>query len=210
MSYEEPGAAEAFTIRVRKKVIAQPSVHWFNTYECRFHGVGESTDLDSLAAGLVEFEANLLLNVYAIDQVTISTWAEDSHPYNPMSFATIPYARAGDRALGVGVAADLRTALFVKRTVESGRIGRIFLRGYFKVDDLGSNGVEWNDPNMGDTADAIAAAVSAGGLTGNFESGLSNPWLALIGEGMVTRNILGFTYGGIAQIKLNHKYFDRA
>jgi len=210
MSYEEPGAAESFVFRVRKSIIAQPSIHWYNTYEARFHDIGSSEDLDSLAAGLVEFEAGLLLDIYKIDQVTISTWLPDAHPYNPTSFVTQPYNRPGDRVLGVASASDLRTCLFIKRTVESGRIGRLFLRGYYKRDELVSNGLEWFDPAPLTAEGNISSAVTAGGLTSNFEGAAGNPWLALIGAGQLTRFIQDLVFGGVTQVKMNHKYFDRA
>lgn len=209
MSYEEPGAAESFVIRVRKSIISQPSVHWYNTYECRFHDLGSSEDLDSLAAGLVVYESNLLLDIYRIDQYTISTWLPDSHPYNPTSFVTVPQNVQGEKVLGVTPPADLRTCLFVKRIVESGRIGRLFHRGFYRRDELNSNGVEWFDPDPSLTESVIDDAIAAGGLRTNFEGAGGNPWLALIGSGQVTRFIQDLTFGGVTQVKLNHKYFDR-
>lgn len=210
MSYEDPGAAESFIIRIRKTIIAAPMVKWSNTYECRFVGLGSSEDLESLAAGLVLFESELLLNLYRIDQVTISTWLPDADPYNPMSFVTLPDATEGQRAVGIGTPADLRTTMYIKRTVESGRIGRIFLRGSLLVGDLTSFAGEWALADYSAMASNVASAVSGGGLGSNFEGGSGNPKLALIGAGQVTRQVQGFLLGGTTQVKLNHKYFDRA
>lgn len=210
MSVEEPGAAESFTFRIRKTVIAAPQVRWYNTYEARFVGAGTSEDLDSLMEGLILFETTLLLNLYKVDQVTISTWLPDGTIYNPMSFVTNPRNDPGLRPLGIDKPVDLQTCLFIKRTVESGRIGRIFLRGSLVVGDLTAVAGQWALADSASMAAEVAGAVTDSALASNFEGGAGNPHLALIGAEQVTRQVQGFVLGGVSQVKLNHKWFDRA
>lgn len=210
MSVEEPATGESFSFRVRKSVIAMPSVKWYNTYEARFLNPGTSENLESLAVGLATFESKLLLTPYKVEAVLVSTWEADSHPYNPMSFVSFELPITGQRALGGSGPADLRVALFLKRTVESGRIGRLFLRGSLRLSDLSNLGGEFSllDPAAIETE--VDDALSDGALFANFEGGAANPTLALIGAGEVTRPIMDITTGGVSFIKLNHKYFDRA
>lgn len=210
MSYVTPGVGESFVFRVRKTLNASPDVHWFNTYEARFTVAGTSADLDSLAAGLVEFEAELHYNVCTIDQVTISTWEEDSHPYNPLSFVTQPYAEAGRRALGAQELLDLRVCWFVKRLVTSGRIGRLFFRAALSESDVNSFAGTFRLADVTGMNTILLAAIAAGGLSSNTVDGMAQPTLALIGALEVTRFLTGFSQGGVAVVKLNHKYFDRA
>ena len=208
--YLDPDVGERFDIRIRKTVIDQPTVHWFNTYEVCFFDVGTTSDLDSIGSGLVAFEAELLLAPYMIDQVTISTHAEDAHPYNPMSFSTQPYTQGGQRATGGNDLLDLRVALFLKRLPFSGRIGRLFLRGSLHEGDIEAPaGVA----RLVDTAAMVTAvenAKDAGGLASNLNEGPGQPHIVMIGASNVTRTVSDIVVGGVSFIKLNHKYFDRA
>lgn len=210
MSYVDPGATESFVFRVRKTLVSSPTVHWFNTYEARFTELGNQADLDSLAAGLVEYEAALHFTTVAVDQVTISTWGEDAHPYNPESFVTTPFDNVGTRSLGGGEMLDLRCCLFVKRLPSSGRIGRLFYRGCLAEADVTSFAGTFALADAAARQTALEDALSAGGIASNLAEGLAQPKLALIGASQVTRFIGSFLVGGVAVVKLNHKYFDRA
>lgn len=210
MSYLDPDNGESFIFRIRKTLIGVPSMHWFNTYEARFTAAGTKDDLDSLAAGLVLYEAEIHYSTVLIDQVTISTWSEDSHPYNPESFVTQPQETPGSRAIGVKQMMDLRVCLFVKRNVDSGRIGRLFYRGALTEDDTQSFAGEFQLSDLAGMSTILDNAVDAGGLGSNLIDGAAQPRLALIGASQVTRFLAGFQVGGVAVVKLNHKYFDRA
>jgi hypothetical protein len=151
----------------------------------------------------------MLINNARIDQYTISTWNADSHPYNPMSFVTVPGDFPGERPMGISQPVDLRIALFIKRTIESGRIGRIFLRNSILISDLTTNGGEFALSDTGMFNGLLDDALTAGALASNFEGGSGQPKLAILGETGLTREIQDFVVGGVAFIKLNHKYFDR-
>lgn len=210
MSYIDPGAGESFTFRTRKSVIDQPSKVWYNTYEARFFGSPSTEALDQLATGLCYYEQTMLLNLFQIDSVTISTWAEDSHPYNPASFVTQPQNIAGNRAVGIGTPAPLRDTLFIRRVTESGRIGRLFLRGVLLRGDLTTSSGEnaLADPSAMTTLHN--SALATGELASFFITGEQLLKLSLIGASQVTREYEDMQVGGYADVKLNHKYFDRA
>lgn len=210
MSYVDPGTTEAFTFRVQQSIIDQPSRKWFNTYEARFFGSPATEQLDQLAEGLAFYTRELLLNIYQVDSVAISTWAEDSHPYNPLSFITQPKNYQGQRPIGIGTPADLRTVLYVKRIAESGRVGRIFHRGCLLIGDLTSSSGEWALASPSVMTELHDDALAAGELATWFVTGESLLKLCLIGNSGVTREIENMVVGGTTQVKLNHKYFDHA
>jgi len=158
---------------------------------------------------LVAFEAALLLNTGVIDLLTISTWAEDSHPYNPESFVTIPQSVTGQRTIGTQQSLDLRVTWFLKRQVESGRIGRIFLRNSLVEEDVQSFAGTYALSDPATRQGALEEAIDGSGISTNFADSLSEPKLALIGAGQVTRELTNITSGGVALVKLNHKYFNR-
>jgi len=210
MSYVDPGVTEAFVLRVRSSIIAQPSRLWYNTYEARFFGSPATEALDQLAEGLAFYHREMLLNIFRVDSVTISTWAADSHPYNPASFVTVPKNYAGARPIGIGTPADLRTVLYVKRLAESGRIGRIFFRGCLLIGDLTSAGGEWALSDLSTMEGLHDDALATGEIAQFWVTGEQLLKLSLIGESGLTREIENHVVGGTTQVKLNHKYFDVA
>lgn len=210
MSYIDPGAGESFVFRTRKSIVAQPSRRWFNTYEARFFGGPATETLDQLAQGLCLYEQTMLLNIYQVDSVTIATWAEDSTPYNPASFITQPKNLVGIRPIGIGTPAPLRDTLFIRRIVESGRIGRLFLRGVLLRGDLTTTSGENALADVGAMNDLHDEALSTGELAAFFQSGVQLLKLSLIGTNQVTREYEDMQVGGYADVKLNHKYFDHA
>lgn len=208
MSYVDPGVTEAFVFRVQQSIISQPSRKWFNTYEARFFGSPATETLDQLAEGLALYSRDMLLNIFQVDSVTIATWAEDSHPYNPLSFTTQPKGYAGTRPIGIGTPADLRTVLYVKRIPEAGRVGRIFHRGFLLIGDLTSSSGEWALADAGAIETLHDEALGTGEIAQFWVTGEQLLKLCLIGESGVTREIENFVVGGTTQVKLNHKYFD--
>jgi len=210
MSYVDPGTTEAFTFRTRKSIITQPSKIWYNTYEARFFGSPATEQLDQLAEGLAVYEQNMLLNVYKVDTVSIGTWAEDSHPYNPLSFITQTKNKEGIRPVGIGTPADLRTTLYIKRVPEAGRVGRIFLRGFLLVGDLTSSSGEWALADFSAIEDLHNSALGESEIHTWWVTGESLLKLSLIGESGLTREIEDFQLGGTTQVKLNHKYFNHS
>jgi hypothetical protein len=196
------------TVRVRKHHSNNPAVIWWNTYEFRLLDVGNHSDYVLLANRLATFEQLVHNNNATVDQVTIGTWVEDSHPYNPLSFLTIPYNLVGARALS-GEAVDLRVALHVQRTVEYGRPGKLFFRGALSEGEITSTAGVYRLNNVATMQADIDDAVSTS-LLDTF-MGLTAEKFAMymIGEVGASRLVGVFEARGVAVIKLNHKYFDR-
>lgn len=141
MSVIEPVVGEGFVFTLTKALVANPAIRWRNTYEAFFDGDGNlgSAALEDLAAALLEFEKTIHLTGVQFVQTTISTYAEDSTPYDPESFITIPHPAdtVGVRTIGQSQPLDLTAAFYVRRQVPTGRQGKLFYRGV-----LGENDVE--------------------------------------------------------------------
>jgi len=115
---------------------------WANNYEIQ--AVNDIPDpefaLQALADRLVSLERAIHLNITAIDRVTISTYAPDSQPYNPDALATFPYNQLGQRSIS-GDILPLEICLFVRRSVDFGRDGRLLYRGCLTEADVATTGM---------------------------------------------------------------------
>jgi len=200
-----------FTVRVRSSLTSNHRVRWFNTYEFRSNISGGVSELNSLAGIVGDFHEAISYNYITIDQVQVSTWEADSHPYNPLGFFTRPINQVGDLPLGVKTPVSLRQTMFVKRGVSSGLPGKLFYRGALSNEDLAYADGEWVLADIiGLNTDLQAATVSTsfseylGGVAGSPEF-----YLCLIGDGGETRAVTRLDVDGTSDVKLNHKYFDR-
>jgi len=115
---------------------------WANNYEIQ--AVNDIPDpefaLQALADRLVSLERAIHLNITVIDRVTISTYAPDSQPYNPDALATFPYNQIGQRSIS-GDILPLEICLFVRRSVDFGRDGRLLYRGCLTETDVATTGM---------------------------------------------------------------------
>jgi hypothetical protein len=114
----------------------------------------------------------------------------------------------GDRSVGIGTPAPLKTCLHVKRLPESGRVGRIFHRGVLLLGDLTTFGGEFALAAPGDIDTLHDDALAAGEIAQFWVTGEQLLKLSLIGETGLTREIENFVVAGVSDVKLNHKYFD--
>lgn len=197
------------TARVRKHHASNPSVIWWNTYEFRTLDVVVLSDYTALANRLANFDMMLSNNSAVVDQVTISTWAEDAHPYNPLSFLTIAYNLPGTRALA-GEPVDLRVALYVRRQVDYGRTGKIFFRGSLSEGEISTSGGTYRLTSPGTVDSDVADALTASALETYIGDGANQFRMYMIGNSGASRPVSGLQAAGVAIVKLNHKYFDRA
>jgi hypothetical protein len=108
---------------------SRPSDDWTLTIEYAPEAEMDDAIIENIAldgaAGIAEAE----LNNVRIDRCVISTWEPDSDPYDPASLRTIPIGIFGEREfLIVQPTADI-IVHFMRKNVETGRTGKIQLRG---------------------------------------------------------------------------------
>jgi hypothetical protein len=203
-------AGTPFTIRTQSSLTSNRRVRWHNTFEARATAPGDNFVLEGMGSSIVGFLAAITYAYVTVDSITISTWVEDSHPYNPLGFLTTFYNQPGLLPLGVKTPVSLRQTLFIKRQTSSGLPGKLFVRGALSNEDLAYGDGEWVLADIaGMGADVHAAMLSNLGPYINGIAG-DNLSLCVIGSAGETRWVGDLPVAGTSDIKLNHKYFDRA
>jgi hypothetical protein len=200
-----------FTLRVRSSLATNRRVRWFNTWELRAISDGDIALLEGFASAMVGFHSSISYNYVYVDEVTISSWEPDSHPYNPLGFATVVYNQIGLTSVGFGSPVSLRNTLFCKRAVQTGLQGKLFLRGALVQSELAYGDGEWQLEDPADVNTRVQNAITVNGIE-EYMMGLGGTGFALcmMGEGGETRFLSGLQAVGTSDVKLNHKYFDRA
>lgn len=200
-----------FVVRTRKHLLEQPSVKWFNTYEFRSTSAGGYADITDLARVVSDFEQDVMYNFAVVDQTSVSSWEPDSHPYNPLAFAIFPMEKLGENPLGVRVPTSLRETVYLSREVEGGRVGKLFLRACLATEDVIGGGPDWTLASPVPIQADVNAALTSSGLS-LYLSGIESPQfgMCLLGDSGETRFISNLIVRGCVDVKMNHKYFDRA
>jgi len=201
---------DRFVIRIIKSHVNNPSKPWSNTYEVLANSSGALNDLTGLVEALVLFEKTLHLGIVEFIRATVSTWAEDSVPYNPSNFAVYDQTGVGTWG-GSAPHAPLTTALSVVRQPTSGRQGHIFYRGVLSQGDIvAPSGISiLEDPTawQGNIDDAVTAAELGGYIGQDAEGPLI---LAMVNKaGTNTRPVMGLAAGGVVQLPVDHAWFNR-
>jgi len=202
---------DRFRLRVRSSLASNRRIRWFNTYEFRSTNSGDESMLAMLAGNVGSFHTLASYNYVYCDEVGVSTWEEDSHPYNPLNFFTLPVNTIGSVPLGVKTPISLRQTLFLKRQTIAGLPGKLFLRGALSNEDIEYSDGEWQLANPTGLQTDINTAITSSGMA-FYLDGIESAsfYLALIGDGGETRTVSNLVVSGTSDIKLNHKYFDRS
>jgi uncharacterized protein (DUF3820 family) len=118
---------EIFTVRLYKR---SAGLVWGNNYEVRATQdvpLAQTAIID-LVNRLVQLEAPIHRPEVVIDRAVVSTYARDSRPYNPDAFTSIPVNTPGTNS-GGGDSLPVEYCLFVRRSVPTGRVGKLLYRG---------------------------------------------------------------------------------
>lgn len=121
----------------------RPNDWWTTNMEFDYAGSLSAGEVESAALDFANGLANLLLNNVVIDRVTVSTWQEDSEPYDPANLVVIPIGINGEIAFLFTAPVDDDIVLFIRKTVTTGRSGKILLRGALTVAMIDVNSGSW-------------------------------------------------------------------
>jgi len=118
---------EIFTVRLYKR---SAGLVWANNYEVRASQdvAFAQTAIIDLVNRLVNLERRLHRPEVTIDRAVVSTYVRDSRPYNPDSFTSLPVNLTGNHS-GGGESLPIEYCLFVRRSVATGRTGKLLYRG---------------------------------------------------------------------------------
>lgn len=121
----------------------RPNDEWTHTLEYAFTGSLESGEAELIALDLGTGLSELLLKTVLIDRVVLSTWEQDSKPYDPSKLRVVPIGVFGKVEFLVGEETDDDIVIYVRKAVSSGRAGKIQLRGCLLDGNMESESGSW-------------------------------------------------------------------
>lgn len=193
------------------------STHQFvNTYEVQLRDtmVDPESELETLVDAIVTFEKAITYSYIIYDRATVSTWEADTTPYDGNEFVSYDYGGYGSILVGSYVPAPLNVVLYLRRTVSTGRPGKLHIRGAAHQEDYHAPAGTLEATSASDAywGAEIPTAVSTN-LGAYLPSGTSAFQLVMVGRnsaGATTvRPVKNIEYVGYRNTKRTHRYFDK-
>jgi hypothetical protein len=215
MSVAVPAPNEVFTIVTQKYHTGNPSQKWVNTWEVIHDGSSDYAGLVACKDAIVAFEVAMANTSVYVEKSRISTLAAET-AYDPQSFVTADENLPGSITPS-GEPLDLRAAAFIRRQVQFGRQGKLFLRGYLDESSVQSVAGEWSLVDQPALNGQVQTALSSSQLANYINlTGVvpayalvlaSTTWGAdgnMIVETVNTRYVTGLELAGVAWNKMSH------
>jgi hypothetical protein len=214
--YKEHDMPAFFRISIYKDWLALSDAPWVNTYEIQSDQ--NLTPAEIGGAGVVELlagaEKELHLTSVLFDRGVISSYAEDSNPYNPASFVTVPLSGFGTRSVFTD-ALDLNAVFKVRRVVGSGRSGKLAYRGCLAEADVSAN-------NSGRWSLSAGSSINSGGadwlaylaIIASLLDGTVEPQMTMltpggnVGTPAFARQVDALVPAGVGFNRKNHRWFN--
>lgn len=211
MSVSSYIAGDKFILRIMKALTTNPDNVWANSYEFVATTPGSEAELLTLLGVWVEFERSLHCSVVNMVQAVLSTWEEDSVPYNPEAFISVPLSGTGARVVGTQLVA-LQQTFSITRVCASGRFGHIFIRGFLQEGDIeapAGKSIFTNQSAINALLNGAIEDASAGDYMGNPATAAFQ--LSMISkDGSQVRPVVGLVAQGVSQVPSDHAWFNRS
>jgi len=210
MSVLEIATGDLFVVRLIKYMTTNPDNKWTNSYEFKSTGAGDTADLLTLASALVLFEQTLYHTGIKFDRAIVSTWEEDSKPYDPTAFLVVPLTATGTVSAATS-GEGLDKCLSVVRQPASGRVGHVFLRGVLLESDVTAPAGKTILSDGAAMQTNLESAIEAGELENYFGPSGGGPLrMVMVSKtGDQVRDILNLVVGGVADLPTDHAWFNR-
>lgn len=201
---------DLFVYRIIKSHVNNPSDQWVNSYEFRTTEAGGENVLLDLADKLIAFEKTMHFELVNFVRFTVSTWEEDSKPYNPESFISSTITGVGGVAAPAGVL-SLETCLNVTRVAAFGRFGHIFWRGALDstmVEAPSGKDILVDQTSLQTDLDDNLTGSGLGDFIGvGGDAGLE---MVLVNKtGTQIRRVQALFAAGVSKLPLDHAWFNR-
>lgn len=214
MTVKNPQPLELFRVQTVKFHTNNPSLEYVNTWELQAADSPDISlgDLNDVVDKIVDFEKLMTRTVIGYRRVVISTYEEEAGGYNPDQFVSRDLQGIGSIA-GNETVLPLEGCLHISRDVQTGRQGKLFLRGYLSETAVESVSGRWSlsDPSAVETA--LVGAVNNSFLSDVF-AGADPFFMVMVGTNTSgvrhVRMVQGLGVVGPAWVKLNHRYFNRS
>lgn len=200
---------DRFVLRIIKHYTTNPDREWGNSYEFVANSSGDETDLNTLLTAFVLFEKNLHNTFTVFNRAVISTWEEDSVPYDPDTFLVVELADVGIRDTS-GELEPITACWSVARVPTSGRLGHLFYRGVLSQGDTAAPAGITVLSTPATMATLLSDAITAGEIDGYLGAGGAPLTMAMINKtGTNTRVVTGLASAGVVQMPVDHAWFNR-
>lgn len=177
----------AIVMRAYMHYDVRPSDEWTCNIEMDYDGAIDAAEVESAALSMAAGLADILLTNVVIDRIVASTWLEDSAPYNPSSLRVIPIGINGTKDFLLTQPVDDDLVLFIRKTVSTGRSGKILLRGVLTTAEINVDSGSWY---------IVGSALSdIEDLVGSFFTNLSTQFNVIL----IGRSLLSITYPACAE-----------
>lgn len=201
---------EQFTVTTYKNFNTVPLPEWVNTWELVAVDDGTAGDLITVAHTISVFESKLLCNNALVSRAVVRTWDSDGRN-QPGNFISTTQNVIGQKVPGVDPL-PITQAWYIKRSVQSGRYGKLELRNNLTEAEVGTiNGVAvFANPSAKQVE--LQNAMDDSSLSNLFSADTSNLVISLVAKfngGIVSRRVTGLVSDSCRTIKHDHKYFDR-
>lgn len=184
----------AIILRAYMHYDVRPSDEWTCNIEMDYAGAIDAGEVESAALGMAAGLADILLENVVIDRIVASTWLEDSAPYDPSTLRVIPIGINGTKEFLFTSPVDDDLVLFIRKSVSTGRSGKIMLRGVLTTAEIDVDSGSWYIVPL--------ALATIEGLVASFFSELTNQFNPiLIGRSLVD-TILPAVAEGVKQIPI--------
>lgn len=210
MPVETFALGDRFRITTVKYLAANPDRRWDNNYELRAKAGGSVTDLTQIGLKIVALEQALHADKVRFDRMRMSTWEEDSDPYDPGSFVSLPLSGSGLRDTSGGQVLALNVCYHVARVPISGRFGAIFYRGALTEGEVEAPAGKFILTSLAAEFTLLNAALDDSGM-GDVLNGDDPIWEIVMvnATGSNTRVVLGLVPRGVAVVPFSHAWYNR-
>lgn len=201
---------DLFTIRVRKYLMTNPDNKWVNSYEFRAVASGAESDLLLLGSRLVDYEQKLHYETVIFETLLISTWVEDSKPYDPTAFISSPLTGAGFRVPDAEQLLGLSNCMDVRRFAAFGRYGHLFYRGCLVESEVEAPAGKTIISDRPAAQSRLDDAVSDNSFDDYIGAGAELLQMVMVSaDGSQVRAVVSLNVGQVAQVKQDHRWFNR-
>jgi hypothetical protein len=199
-----------FVYRTIKNLTTNPLDRWANSYEFRAVEAGTDADLIAVALTLLPFEKAFHSNLVNFSEVLISTWEEDSKPYDPETFISYPTTGVGAIG-GISELEALNICLTVRRSASSGRFGHLFYRGVLHEGDVEAPAGKATLSDPATMQEDLDAAMTSSGFDSYVGPTLAEGLeLVMINKGGTQiRNVRQLVVSGVTMLPTDHAWFNR-
>lgn len=199
-----------FVARVIKYLSTNPDNKWANSYEFRARDAGGETEILNMGEALVNFEISQHRTSVVFDRLIISTWLEDSVPYNPASFVSTTLTGVGALEIVDDLVA-LNQCLTVTRLVGSGRFGHLFYRGRLEEAQVVAPAGISTLTNRAAEQSVLDDGLTDSGFGDYMDTGsdVAFDLVMVNASGTNVRRVIGLRAQGVTTVPMDHAWFNR-